>query len=127
MSIQARRPSFPRLPAGRGEAAGPRRASAGTRTRALAVALLGGAVVVAAAGAIAFGLSGVDVAGGGPGLAQVHLGAFAGTLTRATARDAHGASVPVAVHRDAITPLRHVAPGATLTVEVRVHRPAWTG
>ncbi len=88
--------------------------------------VLAGAAVVASA-IIGFGLSNVDLSTGDSGLAQVHLGAFAGTLDGATARSAHGASVPVAVRDGQVTPLRHVAPGTTLTVSVRVHRPGWSG
>lgn len=109
------------------EAAGSERANAGARTRLLVGALLGAGLVVAAAAAIAFGLSGVDVTRDDQALARVRLGAFAGTLVSATAHDARGDRVPVVAHGDAIVPLRHVAPGATLTVDVRVRRPEWTG
>jgi len=89
--------------------------------------LLGTGLVVAAAAAVAFGLSGVDVGSDGAALARIRLGTFAGTLTRVTAHDAHGARVPVAEQGGAVTPLRHLAPGTLLTVEVHVRRPGWTG
>lgn len=126
MSIHARRPTLPRGLA-RGDAAGPGRASGGTRTRVLLGGLVGAGVLVAAAAAIAFGLSGVDVSSDGDALAQVRLGTFAGTLTHVTVRDAHGASLPVTVRDGTIAPRRHVAPGTTLTVVARVRRPGWSG
>ena len=93
--------------------------------------LVGGLVLLGAALAasaiIGFGLSSVDLSTGDSALAEVHLGTFAGTLDGAAARSAHGADVPVAVHGGQVTPLRHVAPGTTLIVSVRVHRPGWSG
>jgi len=110
-----------------GEAVGAERAKAGAGRRLLVGGLLAAGLLVAAATAIAFGLSGVDVGSDGAALARVRLGAFAGTLTRVTAYDAHGARVPVAEQHGAVTPLRHVAPGTLLTVEAHVRRPGWTG
>ena len=109
-----------------GEAA-PRRAPASTGKRVLAGGLVLLAAALAASAIISFGLSSVDLSTGDSALAQVHLGTFAGTLDGATARSAHGASVPVTVHDGQVTPLQHVAPGTTLTVTVRVHRPGWSG
>ncbi len=104
-----------------------RRTGTSTGKRVLVGGLVLVAAGVAASAIIAFGLSSVDLSTGDTALAQVHLGTFAGTLDGATARNAHGVSVPVAVHDGQITPLRHVAPGTTLTVSVQVHRPGWSG
>jgi len=125
LSIDARRPTLPRLARG-GAAAGPGAARRGARTRLLVGALLGAGVVVAAVAAVALALSGVAVRGDGTALAQVQLGALAGTLTGVTVRDAHGAAVPVTVQGGAIVPRRHVAPGATLTVVAHVRRPGFS-
>jgi len=127
LSIHARRPTLPRRLARDDAAVGPARASGGTRTRLLVGVLLGAGVVVAAAAAIAFELSGVTVRADGIALARVHLGALAGTLSDVTVRDAHGAIVPTTVHDGAIVPRRHVAPGAALTVVARVRRPGFSG
>lgn len=99
----------------------------GTWKRLLLGVLAGAGAVVVLAAVIGFGLSGVDLATGDAALAQVQLGAFAGTLVSATARGPHGTAVPVTVHDDQVTPLRHVLPGTTLTVTVHVRRPDWSG
>jgi peptidoglycan hydrolase-like protein with peptidoglycan-binding domain len=102
-------------------------ARAGTWKRTLAGVLAGAGIVVVAAAAIGFGLSGVDLATGDDALAQVHLDTFAGTLLSATARGPHGGAVPIAVQDGEVTPVHHVLPGTTFTVTVRVRRPGWTG
>src|SRR6185312_16553428 len=109
------------------EPAGAERANAGAAKRLLVGGLLGAGVVVAAAAAVAFVLSGVDVGSDGIALARVQLGTFAGTIRHVTAYDAHGADVPVTEQHGMVTPLRHLAPGTLLTVEVGVRRPGSTG
>jgi L,D-transpeptidase catalytic domain len=117
-----------RHPAASGDAA-PAGGSArsGTWRRLLVGVLVGAGAVVAAAAAIGFGLSGVELATGDAALAQVRLGTFAGTLVSATARGPHGGAVPVAVQDGQLMPLHRVPPGTTLTVTVRVRRPGWSG
>ncbi|HEX5145902.1 MAG TPA: L,D-transpeptidase family protein [Conexibacter sp.] len=101
-------------------------ARSGTK-RALVGGLVAAGVIAVAAGTIVFGLSKVDLSPDGAALAQVHLGTVAGTLTGATAHGPHGGDIPVAVRDGAVTPLRHVPPGTTITVAVQVHRPGWVG
>jgi peptidoglycan hydrolase-like protein with peptidoglycan-binding domain len=100
-------------------------ARSGTWKRLLVGVLAGAGVVVAVA--IGFGLSGVELATDDAALAQVQLGAFAGTLVGATAHGPHGGAVPVTVQGGQVTLLRHVPPGTTLTVTVHVRRPGWSG
>lgn len=125
MSIHARRPAAPGPIAPAGDSAGPDRAGLGKWLLVGGLVLLG--AVVAAAAAVAFGLSEVGVESGDAALAQVHLGTFAGTLASATARGPHGGRIPIAVQDGQVTPLRHVMPGTALTVTVRVRRPTWSG
>jgi peptidoglycan hydrolase-like protein with peptidoglycan-binding domain len=110
-----------------GDAAAAERAGARVGKRLLAGGLVLLALLVAGAAAVAFVCSSVDVVAGDEALAQVELGMFAGTLVSATAHGPHGGSVPIAVHDGQVTPLRHVMPGTTLTVAVRVRRPGWSG
>lgn len=86
----------------------------------LAVAII--AVVVAA-----LTLSGASLSGDQTALAKVSVQPLGGTIEHVEAFGPDGRQIPISVHDGLLTPLRKLAPGERVSVDVRVHRPGWLG
>ena len=83
------------------------------------------AVAVVAAGVLAWPharLGSTDAA-----LAVVSLPGYAGRVEAVDVHAANGATVPVQLQGDQVWPVRRLAVGQPLTVEVTVRRPSWAG
>ena len=70
-------------------------------------------------------LSGVSLAGDSTALARVSVQPLGGTLEHVQAFGPNGRRVPLTVEDDRLTPLRRLAPGEQVTVDVQVRRPGW--
>ncbi|MGA9875225.1 MAG: hypothetical protein WBQ21_05395, partial [Solirubrobacteraceae bacterium] len=81
------------------------------------------AVVVVAVAVLAF--SGVTLASDSTALARVSVQALGGTIEHVQAFGPHGQAVPIAVNDGRLTPLRRLAPGEQVSVNVEVRRPGW--
>jgi hypothetical protein len=81
------------------------------------------AVVLVAIAVLAF--SGVQLAGDSLALARVSVQPLGGTIEQVKAYGPHGRSVPLALRDGRITPLRRLAPGERVSVDVKVRRPGW--
>jgi hypothetical protein len=68
--------------------------------------------------------SGVTLSGDPTALARLETQPFAGSLERAVARGPDGRPIPLSFHDGRLTPLRRVAPGELITVDVTIRRPA---
>jgi len=88
-----------------------------------ATALL--AIVAVAVAALT--LSGVTLAGDSSALARVSVQPLGGTIERIQAFGPGGRSVPIAMHHGRLTPLKRLAPGEQVSVDVEVRRPGWLG
>ena len=84
------------------------------------------AVVVAVA-AVAILWSGATLATDSRALARVDLQPFAGKLVSATASAPDGSAIPLVRHGVRLTPQRLVAPGETVSIDVIIRRPSWSG
>ena len=97
----------------------------GTLTRTLFV---GAMVLIAALVALAvavLALSGVTLAADSTALARVSVQPFGGTIERIQAFGPHGQRLPIALQGGRLTPLKQLAPGEQVSVEVEVRRPGW--
>ncbi|HLM87129.1 MAG TPA: L,D-transpeptidase family protein [Solirubrobacteraceae bacterium] len=85
------------------------------------------AVVIVAVAVAALTLSGATLASDSSALARVSLQPLDGRIERIQAYGPGGRSIPIAVHDGRLTPLRRLAPGERVSVEVAVRRPGWIG
>ncbi len=88
------------------------------------IVLLAALVLVAIA---AVTLSGVSLTSDASALAHVDVQPLGGTIEHIEAFGPAGKSVPLAISAGHITPLRRLAPGEAVSVDVRVRRPGWIG
>jgi len=91
-------------------------------TAVLVVVVLGGL-----AGTARLAWPRVGLGSGDDALAHVVLPGFAGRVTAVDVRSSAGARVPVQLRRGQLWPLRQLAAGEWLTVELTVQRPGWAG
>ena len=93
-------------------------------------ALVGISIVVVVCGVVAAALLAWPHARLDPAsdaLARVVLPGFAGRVTAVDVRSAAGGQVPVQLRQGKLWPLRQLAAGERLTVELTVRRPGWAG
>jgi hypothetical protein len=95
------------------------------RKRFLLGALATVVVAIIALVVAVLALSGVTLAANPTALAQVSVQAFGGTIEHVQAFGPGGRRVPLAVKSGRLTPLRRLAPGEQVSVEVEVRRPGW--
>jgi hypothetical protein len=69
--------------------------------------------------------SGVTLASDSTALARVSVQPLGGTIERVRAYGPNGRRVPLAIEDGRLTPLRRLAPGEQVTVDVEVRRPGW--
>ena len=96
----------------------------------LRAAAIGGAVLVAAIagfGVAAFTLSGASLGHDPNALARVRTEALGGEVERAVATGPDGKEIPVAIRDGRLLPLRKLAPGEEVSLDVVVKRPAAIG
>jgi len=72
-----------------------------------------------------FAFSGVTLASDSTALAHVTVQPFGGTIEHVQAFGPDGRRVPIAVQDGRLTPLRKLAPGEQVSVDVEVRRPGW--
>jgi L,D-transpeptidase catalytic domain len=70
-------------------------------------------------------LSGVTLASDSTALARVDVQPLGGKIEHVQAFGPHGRKVPIAVTGGLLTPLRRLAPGEQVSVDVEVRRPGW--
>ncbi len=92
-------------------------------------ALLGGAaivlVLIVVLAVVVLVFSGVSLASSSAALAQVTVQPLGGTIEHVQAYGPDGQSVPLAVQDGRLTPLKKLAPGERVSVDVTVRRPGW--
>jgi hypothetical protein len=69
--------------------------------------------------------SGATLAKDPSALARIDIQAFGGTLERATAADSEGRAIALTNDAGKLTPVKKVAPGAKITIDVVTRRPGW--
>jgi peptidoglycan hydrolase-like protein with peptidoglycan-binding domain len=82
-------------------------------------------LVLLAAGAGVWALSGVRLVADTSALGRLDLQAFAGSLAGVRARAADGSVIPLVVSHGRLTPRRRIAPGQQVSISVVVRRPRW--
>jgi peptidoglycan hydrolase-like protein with peptidoglycan-binding domain len=82
-------------------------------------------VVILAVALVVVAWSGVTLASDSTALARVTVQPFGGTIERVEAFGPGGQSVPLAVDGGRLTPLKRLAPGEQVSVEVEARRPGW--
>ena len=99
------------------------------RWKLRAAVIAGALVVLALAGfaVAAFSLSGATLASDPNALARVRTEALGGEIERVVATGPNGKEIPIAVHDGRLVPLRKLAPGEKVSVDVYVKRPAAIG
>ena len=101
----------------------------GPRWKLRLAVIAGALVVLALAGfaAAAFALSGATLGHDPNALARVRTEALGGEVERVVATGPDGKEIPIAVHDGRLVPLRKLAPGEKVSVDVYVKRPAAIG
>jgi hypothetical protein len=84
-------------------------------------------VVIVAVAVAALAWSGVSLAGDPTALARVTVQPLGGTIERVQAFGPGGQRVPLAIDGGRLTPLKRLAPGEQVSVDVKVRRPGWLG
>ncbi len=85
------------------------------------------AVVLVALIVAALTLSGVTLASDSTALARVSVQPLGGTIERVQAFGPDGRRVALSIHDGRLTPLKRLAPGEQVSVNVLVRRPGWLG
>jgi L,D-transpeptidase catalytic domain/Putative peptidoglycan binding domain len=86
------------------------------------------AVLAVAVGLVLFAWPKGTLAVGGDSLPRVHLPRLGGNLVSVSLRNAGGAPIPVALHRDGtVWPRRPIPAGTRLVAEAVFRRPGWIG
>ncbi len=83
------------------------------------------ALVLLAFGALAFVWSRPAIVADADALARVEEPLTKGTIESVRATGPHGRAIPLAVHDGRLWPLRRLAPGEPISVEVVLRRPGW--
>jgi L,D-transpeptidase catalytic domain len=84
-------------------------------------------LAIVALAAAAFALSGVTLVSDSTALARVSVQPLGGTVEHIQAFGPAGESVPMTMHDGRLTPLKRLAPGEQVSVDVEVRRPGWLG
>ena len=95
------------------------------RTRALLGAGMTLALIVAVLAVAVLAFSGVTLASDPTALARVTVQPLGGTIEHVRAYGPDGRRVPLAIDGGRLTPLKRLAPGEQVTVDVEVRRPGW--
>lgn len=90
---------------------------------AVAVLVLGLIVLIV----LALMFSGASLAGDSTALARVSVQPLGGSIESVAAYSPDGTRIPLSVHDGLLTPMRRIAPGEHVAVDVVVRRPGWLG
>jgi peptidoglycan hydrolase-like protein with peptidoglycan-binding domain len=97
------------------------------RTRVLLGVATFALVVIIALVVAVLAWSGVTLASDATALARVSVQPLGGTIERVQAFGPGGRLLPLAIHDGRLTPLKRLAPGEQVSVDVVVRRPGWLG